>query len=46
MAEPLIVLDVYEHAYYVDYRNQKGNYVDKFLEHIDWDAANARFGVA
>ncbi len=46
MAEPLIVLDVYEHAYYVDYKNRKSDYINKFMEHIDWQVANTRFGLA
>jgi len=43
MAVPLVVIDVYEHAFYVDYQNRKADYVDKFREHIDWEEANARF---
>jgi Fe-Mn family superoxide dismutase len=43
MAAPLVVIDVYEHAFYVDYKNRKGDYVAKFQEHIDWQAANSRF---
>ncbi len=42
MAAPLVVIDVYEHAFYVDYRNRKAAYVEKFMSHIDWNAANAR----
>jgi Fe-Mn family superoxide dismutase len=40
---PLLTLDVWEHAYYVDYRNERARYVDAFLDHlINWDfvAAN------
>ncbi len=43
MAIPLVVIDVYEHAFYIDYHNRKAEYVDKFLDHIDWNAVNARF---
>lgn len=43
MAVPLVVIDVYEHAFYIDYQNRKAEYVDKFLRHIDWQQANARF---
>ena len=43
MAVPLIVIDVYEHAFYVDYQNRKAEYVDKFMPHIDWNEANTRF---
>jgi Fe-Mn family superoxide dismutase len=43
MAVPLIVIDVYEHAFYIDYQNRKGEYVQRFMDHIDWDEANARY---
>lgn len=43
MATPLVVLDVYEHAYYVDYKNNKTEYIDKFMSHINWDEVNRRY---
>jgi Fe-Mn family superoxide dismutase len=43
MATPLVVIDVYEHAFYVDYQNKKAEYVEKFMAHIDWVEANRRF---
>lgn len=43
MAVPLVVIDVYEHAFYVDYQNRKPEYVDRFMQHIDWNEANVRF---
>jgi Fe-Mn family superoxide dismutase len=45
MAVPLVVIDTYEHAFYVDYQNRKAEYVEKFIDHIDWNEANARFHV-
>lgn len=33
---PLLALDMWEHAYYLDYQNEKEKYVRKFCEHIDW----------
>jgi Fe-Mn family superoxide dismutase len=36
----LLALDVWEHAYYLDYRNQRAKYVDAYLQHlINWDFA-------
>jgi len=37
---PLLTLDVWEHAYYIDYRNARERYVDEFLAHlINWSFA-------
>jgi len=43
MATPLVVIDVYEHAFYIDYKNHKAEYVEKFMDHIDWKEVNARY---
>ena len=40
--KPIAVVDTYEHAYYLDYQNRKGDYVDAFLDHLDWAALEAR----
>ncbi|QDC39161.1 superoxide dismutase [Sphingobium fuliginis ATCC 27551] len=38
--QPLLILDVWEHAYYIDYRNARPNYADRVLkEAINWDFA-------
>ena len=46
MATPLLVIDVYEHAFYVDYKNRKTEYIEKFMDHIDWEEVNRRYKVA
>ncbi|HCL29798.1 MAG TPA: hypothetical protein DIC52_15335 [Candidatus Latescibacteria bacterium] len=45
MATPLVVIDTYEHAFYIDYQNRKSEYVEKFIDHIDWHEVNSRFHV-
>lgn len=40
---PLITCDVWEHAYYIDYRNQRPVYVEHFFELINWDFALKNF---
>lgn len=32
----LLPLDVWEHAYYIDHRNERGKFIDGFWEHINW----------
>ncbi|MDB5389922.1 MAG: superoxide dismutase [Planctomycetaceae bacterium] len=43
LAMPLVVIDVYEHAFYIDYQNKKPDYIEKFMQHIDWAEANRRY---
>ncbi len=41
---PLLTIDVWEHAYYLDYRNERGRYVDAVIEHLlDWEFAQKNF---
>jgi Fe-Mn family superoxide dismutase len=39
-ATPLIALDVYEHAYFLDYQTDRASYIDAFLDNLDWDVVN------
>lgn len=41
--KPLIVCDIWEHAYYIDYRNDRGEYLNNFWELINWDFAEKNF---
>jgi len=37
----ILTLDVWEHAYYIDYRNARPNFINAFLDHlVNWDFAN------
>lgn len=44
LAVPLIVIDTYEHAFYIDYQNRKAEYVERFLNFVDWAEAERRWG--
>ena len=39
-ATPLVALDVYEHAYFLDYRTDRAAYIDAFFENLDWTTVN------
>jgi len=44
--EPLLTLDVWEHAYYLDYQNDRGAYINAFLEHLaNWEQASKRLEI-
>ena len=42
-APPLLVLDMWEHAYYLQYRNVKADWVEAFWEIVNWPDVAARF---
>jgi len=39
-ATPLVALDVYEHAYFLDYRTDRASYIDVFFDNLDWATVN------
>jgi len=48
-ATPLVALDVYEHAYFLDYQTDRGSYIEAFFGNLDWGTVNrwvAAYGIA
>lgn len=44
-AYPLLVLDMYEHAYMTDYGTDKASYIDRFIAHVPWGVVEKRASV-
>jgi Fe-Mn family superoxide dismutase len=43
-AKPILGCDVWEHSYYIDYRNQRPDYLKAFLDHlVNWDYVAERY---
>ena len=42
--KPLLVMDVFEHAYLTDYGLKRGDYIQAFFQNINWPAVEARLG--
>ncbi len=41
-ATPLLIMDVFEHAFFPDYGTKRADYINAFFKNIDWTAAEAR----
>jgi len=41
-AKPLLVMDVYEHAYFIDYATNRKAYIESFLNNINWEIVERR----
>jgi Fe-Mn family superoxide dismutase len=46
-ATPILGCDVWEHSYYIDYRNRRPDYLKAFLDHlVNWDHVGEMFAAA
>jgi len=44
-ATPILGCDVWEHSYYIDYRNRRPDYLKAFVDHlVNWDYVDELFG--
>jgi superoxide dismutase, Fe-Mn family len=41
--KPIMVMDVWEHAYYLDYQNKRPEYITNFFEVVDWESVQEKY---
>ena len=41
--EPLLALDLWEHAYYLDYQNRRNEYINNFFSIVNFDEASKKY---
>ncbi len=41
--EPILALDTYEHAYFIDYGTNRAGYIEAFFNHLDWNVIEKKF---
>ena len=46
LGTPILALDVWEHAYYLKYKNLRAAYVKEFFEILDWAAVEKKYSEA
>lgn len=45
-AIPILVLDVYEHAYFLDYGSDRKSYIEEYIKEINWSEADKKYTLA
>ncbi|MCC7197498.1 superoxide dismutase [Candidatus Peregrinibacteria bacterium] len=43
-AMPVVVLDMYEHAFFIDYGSDRKAYIEDYMKNLNWEAANHLYG--